>query len=251
MIPRLRQWALTRLGFWLFHANRYPGQGKAKELFYDLKETLLNRYGVADGHDVQILPAKICYTCKGTGVDQNNDYEEENEDCPECCGTGIYLPRAYVILVRFRLGRFVFHRPEGRDREEQIPQPFKSLLQAQTPIMGILKKQKTRFSHEARLWLFLLFRRDHFGLIVAEIHGWGTRPNGLLATPVFVYKRIRWTCLRLYHFLLNRVIYRSSSPTFYVPPLFQINPLRWRWLKDILVKPKPLIVEEPTDDLPF
>ena len=224
-------WVVWLVGLLLHHANRYPGHGKTKEIFYSLKDRLLRQYAVADGHDLQVLPAKFCYSCKGTGVDQESD---DDEDCYDCNGTGEYLSRAFVPLGRFKLGRFVFHQPVGRFTDKSLPAEFEALKDKPNPIMGVLKKQKTVSSHEARLWLFLLFERHHLGLIVKEVPGWGKVPFGLLATPVYWYRWFGITVHRLGH----KSFYRGLVPTI----SFRI---KWRSPQ------KPEFYPEPTDDLPF
>lgn len=85
-------------------ANSDPFATKDREGFYLLKQAICSRWGVLEGHDIQRVVYE-CWTCDGTGF-----YEEW--DCYRCSG-GIHKV-LYFELERWRLGRFVFHRPLGK-----------------------------------------------------------------------------------------------------------------------------------------
>ena len=69
--------------------------------WYATKDAILKRWGKPDGCDQQIFE---CWPCDGTG---DNSW---NGACWKCGGSGIYRR---VSLLRFRLGRRVFHRPDA------------------------------------------------------------------------------------------------------------------------------------------
>lgn len=69
-----------------------------KPTFYNLKSTILKKYGSFDEYDIQILK-KQCFKCNGKG-------------CVEC-DKGIYSVTK-IALQRYLLNEYVFHIPVGR-----------------------------------------------------------------------------------------------------------------------------------------
>lgn len=67
-----------------------------KREFYQVKDHLLEQYGVPDGYDLQIIEDP-CYNCNGTGCWR--------------CDKGVWARRTFYLL-RFRIGSHVFHKPE-------------------------------------------------------------------------------------------------------------------------------------------
>jgi len=102
------------IGRLLHIANSYPN-AVDKERFYAMKERILKRYGEPDGSDVQHIPGKECWSCGGTGV------LWEPGGCYKCMGDGWFKRPVWIVLNRFRLGRFTFHVPRERSYEEPIP----------------------------------------------------------------------------------------------------------------------------------
>ena len=116
--PLSKPHCLLPLGRLLHLANASPPFEFRKE-FYALKEEILERYGTRDGHDVQHIPGKECYTCDGTGIFER--YNGDTDYCYRCGGSGWYKSPVWVVLERFRLGRFSFHIPRKRSYTKPDP----------------------------------------------------------------------------------------------------------------------------------
>lgn len=87
--------------FMVCNSKPFAGQ----QQFYTLKKKMLEKYGHADGYDLQIVKKK-CWSCAGTGIYD----KQEDIACYKCCGTGIYDTR-YYILKRYILNGNLFYVP--------------------------------------------------------------------------------------------------------------------------------------------
>jgi len=127
----------------LHYANADPPYATRQD-FYRLKTELLERYAKQDGFDVQHIPGKVCWSCNGTGG------VYERGDCYRCMGDGWYRRPRWIMLERFRFGRYIFHVP----REIRFQQPMLVDIEGyiRHPHYGAL-------SAEAVLWLYLLCRK--------------------------------------------------------------------------------------------
>ncbi len=96
--PRVRG-DLRLLAWFLHHANAAQPED-CREAFYRIKDRILSAYGTPDGRDVQHI-RKACWGDRG---------EPCNEECCRCGGTGIFQEK-WVVLQRYRLDRYTFHRP--------------------------------------------------------------------------------------------------------------------------------------------
>ena len=132
MISRLLAWLL-------WQANGDP-HVVARQEFYALKERLLRRHGQHVGDDLQHI-RKPCWGYRGEGCD---------DECRKCGGTGIF-DEFWVLLQRWRMGRYTFHVPTG---QRSWTPPL-----ARPTIEGFIRHSDRDhgMAHEAALWLFLLY----------------------------------------------------------------------------------------------
>lgn len=166
---------LQRLLGWLLHrANARPPE-YVRETFYRLKSRLLVRYGRYIGDDVQDLsqecwgPDRRSYVCPGNG-------------CPKCGGTGVYRER-FVVLERWRLGRYTFHRPVERRLPKMVPVRV---------IKGIIRHGDVPYDQavDALLWLALVYDRELFRRVLRGTAFWKTRrPMLWIQGCVYVHYR--------------------------------------------------------------
>lgn len=105
-------------------ANAYAAQAPNREfkrLIYACKSALLSRAAVKDGYDLQVIPAKICFRCDGTGLQDLPYFDEEERKCPWCLGTGNYIEEKRIYLQRFSVNGRTYHcptdKPEGERKE--------------------------------------------------------------------------------------------------------------------------------------
>jgi hypothetical protein len=194
---------------WLLHlANASPPHALREE-FYALKDRLRARYGVADGHDVQHL-RKECWGWIGESGCRG-------KHCTKCGGSGVFEER-WILLVRFRIGGYRFHRPLG--------------LTARRPatIKGRIEHEGAdhRAAREASLWLALFFdRRFLLRLFTAGgyLLGWSWHPFSAVQRIAYgtywgAWMRLRrrfrrdrcWTCERLYFSGLGKQSYNRCRP---------------------------------------
>lgn len=85
----------------LWMANSNP-RVISSESFYALKTEILHRFGTRDGYDHQQIDHE-CWDCQQWGWN----------DCPKCGGSGIFRSTR-TALIRWRLGRRVFHEPTSQ-----------------------------------------------------------------------------------------------------------------------------------------
>lgn len=106
------------IGRLLHIANSYPGVIDQSR-FYAMKERILKQRGTPDGHDIQHIKGKGCWSCGGTGVYYHMSGSEDT--CWKCCGTGWFKRPVWIVLHRYQLGRFTFHIPGERSYEKPVP----------------------------------------------------------------------------------------------------------------------------------
>ena len=143
--------------------------------FYPLKDQLLRRYGVQDGHDKQIIQ-KVCFHCKGTVAyihpcqrcryegpcdncysvqnDDEMDWERERvgKPCGRCKGTGWFVNKT-VWLERWKIRDRVFHIPVDTYKLSLLmPDPinvYEGVIQHPT-----VNNYKSRRAALMLLWIF-------------------------------------------------------------------------------------------------
>lgn len=138
----------------LANAGSYPYKLK----FYQVKDFILERYGIPDGYDLQILE-DACYNCDGAGCWR--------------CDKGVWSRRQWYLL-RFKLGRHVFHQPVGflpaqYDRQKDLRETIKGRIchapvdyrLAERAAFRLMRKYQPilwLWVHKDRLWraLYLL-----------------------------------------------------------------------------------------------
>lgn len=163
-IPAIR-WLLGEL-LWRANASREP-------TMYEIKDRLLERWGTREPEDDCQHLVRECWgwsrVCLGAS-------------CLKCGGTGIYSERL-VRLERWRLGRRGFHRP-WRDGLPIYPYT--------RPVIEGYLRRRIRWSHEATLWLYLLFdrRRWWWEMTLSCTYGPGTRTPMLLLNRALFHGRI-------------------------------------------------------------
>ena len=100
------------LAWLLHHANRQCSD----DVFYEIKNKLLKKYGRCICYDVQFIQGKKCWC--GDGIYDYNWYTYEPIVCYKCNGTGWYKLPVWNILGRLKFGRFKFHVPFKRSYEK-------------------------------------------------------------------------------------------------------------------------------------
>jgi hypothetical protein len=137
------------IGLFLHVANTSPSDVSQRQ-FYALKDELLKRFGTPDGFDIQHI-VRTCYSCDGTGIHMGY-YGAES--CFRC-NDGIY-DEALVKLLRFKLGSYTFHIPDGRIESGVLPFP--------PTIEGYVRHQQYRgyLAAECFYWLALFFKPSLF-----------------------------------------------------------------------------------------
>lgn len=110
-----------------------------KQDFYALKERLLDQYAKVDGYDIQEITKK-CWGYDDDGC--------PGITCRKCGGTGIF-DRFWVLLQRYRWGKYIFHSPASNRTRIKPCHPV--------TIHGyVTHKSRGTISNESVLWLFLL-----------------------------------------------------------------------------------------------
>lgn len=187
------------LSFLLHHANRL---GKDTH-FYEIKSKLLKKYGKSIGYDLQQIPGKLCYSCKGTGKEFDDTDDEEGCSC--CGGSGYYKDPFYVVLTKYQLGKYQFHQPGPRIFHAK---PSAELLSGASGNLTsyILHKPATAYAPVCKMLLLLLFKRRVFAYRIAPIF--------FTPYPDFVYSKM-WhpknLLLNLFH-ILYYLVKREPIP---------------------------------------
>lgn len=108
-------------------ANSYP-HAIDKERFYAMKARILKRWAKPDGYDVQHFEGKTCWRCNGTGFEDDSYFDPDWDDCWKCGGCGWFKPPVWIVLDRYRFGKFVFHTPAERVYEKpETPSQTKTI----------------------------------------------------------------------------------------------------------------------------
>ena len=145
------------LPFILHHANR---SCKMPE-FYAIKDRLLKH---AEGirYDVQHIEGKKCYSCRGTGnhLWYDNYGFQDSEPCWHC-HNGWYKRPTWILLVRKKFGKYIFHKPIDRQYVEENPYKLPIGMKVEI-IEGYIDHQYSRYAYLAVLTLFLLYDRKAF-----------------------------------------------------------------------------------------
>ena len=164
----------------LHYANASPPRATRAE-FYALKSQILKRRAKAIGVDWQHIRGKPCWSCEGTG----GLYEPGG--CYKCCGWGWHKRPKWVTLARYRLGRYVFHRPVSTEYDE----PYPGFV---PDITGYVEHSDYGAkSDEAVLWLYLL--TGNFRLFWTQWREDEAFRPGLL-TPLCFLMRLRYRVRR-------------------------------------------------------
>lgn len=174
-------WYRRLLGRLLHLANSSPPFRKTE--FYALKDRLLRRWGTRGGYDVQHI-VHWCYACEGRPTRGRNR-------CWKCGGTGIFR-EFWVVLERWELAGYPFHRPVSRlsYRPDLADQPTTGKIE------GRIEHRHYPYylSREASYWLALVYDRPLFWATFGH-NGypcWKWTPLVILASGVFQVR-----CLKL------------------------------------------------------
>lgn len=159
-----------------------PADKKCKERFYAMKQRILRRFGAEDGHDIQHIPGKKCWSCDGTG-----EYYEPH-DCHKCDGTGWFKSPVWVLLKRWKFGRYTFHEPIKRHYRKPDDD-----LHDRPIIKGYVEhaSYSLKKTYRARLILALLF---DWQLLWMMSDNWWIRK--VISRKCHICKRRLWTTKR-------------------------------------------------------
>ena len=162
MIPYKDNSDIPAIDFYFFKVcNSVPRFHNLRHSIYELKNKILNKYGVNNGsYDLQIIKRK-CHNCNGTGKRWNG------EDCFRC-SNGVYRID-YVALKRYTLNGELFHNPLDNVSSTGVLTIFengkveKRQLYFANTIHGLIEKPKPKISIEfAYLWLLYSYDVDKF-----------------------------------------------------------------------------------------
>jgi|GEM_PF-4451279 len=139
------RYCMRAIAWLLMSANSHPLY-PAKDDFYQLKRQLLQAFGEPVGVEIQHI-SKKCWSCNGTG------WWREGVSCWDCVD-GIYR-EFWVKLHVWSWHGYEFHLPGDRR-----PHPFFDADRNLLPVTihGYIKHEVHWASHEAVLWLMMLFR---------------------------------------------------------------------------------------------
>lgn len=128
---------IRRLAIVLKHANSAPPSNDCqREAFFALKSAICENYGAYDGDDIQHI-TRPCWGYR---------YIPCDDDCPKCGGSGIYSEK-WVILKRWKIGGFVFHKPD---------RTIAGSLQPAT-INGLIRHKRSKLATAAQRVLNMAF----------------------------------------------------------------------------------------------
>lgn len=113
----------TIISWLLHHANKKY----QTDWFYEIKKTLLKKYGIHDGYDLQHIEGQKCHTCAGTGIYIGYYYSGGSfkDTCNRCYGNGYYKDPQYNLLERLKFGKYIFHQPYKRCYTVKPDMPIK------------------------------------------------------------------------------------------------------------------------------
>lgn len=165
---------------WLHIANSAPPAGKLhRDRFYAMKQRILRWFGTEDGHDLQYIAGKQCWSCEGTG----GLYKPHG--CYKCGGDGWFKPPAWVLLKRWKFGGYTFHEPIRRLLKKPDTNSHDREL-----IVGYVKHTSYPWKdiHRARFILALLF---DWRLLGHETANWSIRR--IISAKCYKCHRRLWT----------------------------------------------------------
>lgn len=137
-----------------------PPPGFRRERFYKMKQRILRWFGTEDGHDLQFIEGKTCWSCYGTGE------HYAPHDCYKCGGDGWFKPPVWILLKRWKFGEYTFHEPIQRlYRKPDLHSYHKPLIEGYVEHASYPWKD----IHRARLILALLF---DWRLLWSETSNW-------------------------------------------------------------------------------
>lgn len=141
----------------LFHANRYYFGGvKDKNIFYSIKNELLERFGKIVGQDLQFIEGKKCYSCDGTGLFRKHTWRGSWWEHCWNCTNGMYKPPFWSLLDVVKFGSYYFHQPNRRiyNATELIP-----IQHIPTKLHGYINHDYTYWSETCAYLLVWYYRR--------------------------------------------------------------------------------------------
>lgn len=166
-------------------ANSRPPASKGKrDRFYAMKMRILRRFGTEDGHDLQYIPGKICFSCDGTG-----DMDDKH-DCYKCGGDGWFKSPVWVLLKRWKLGGYSFHEPLQRLHRKpdtnSLPRPM---------IEGYIEHAPYAW-HDVQRARFILSLLFDWKLLWSETDNWWLRR--VIASRCCICSRRTWNTKQCY-----------------------------------------------------
>jgi hypothetical protein len=156
------KWIINNILPWLLHqANRESKEPQ----FYAIKKRILEKYGEHDGYDLQTIPGKRCWSCKGTGI---YEHWRGNEWCYHCCGNGWYKDPLWNILERVKFGHYTFHQPHltVHNKPDGL---VKSIIE------GYIIKPRAKHGEFALFVLFMLYDRKNLSAFLRKYAYWSYR----------------------------------------------------------------------------
>lgn len=163
------------LGRLLWLANKWA---QSRE-FYALKAELLRRHGRPDGYVYQKL-IDWCWDCDGNGeIHVSSDYDI----CDRCGGDGIWGTR-WILHERWLLGDRDFLILRGR-----VLPPMRFIGEDRI-LRGLVDRRSVsmKASHEAELWLFMVYRPSELPRMLRRQRTCGWRLYPLLFIQAVVFE---------------------------------------------------------------
>lgn len=163
------------LSFLLHHANRSVFLLDDRNLFYEIKDNLLKKYGSFVRYDVQHIEGKKCRSCGGSGqhvkYSYNSPYKAYDwSDCWHCVGGWFKFPQWNLLSV-ISFGLYCFHSPTKREyrinnpwTEEKMGWDF-----SKSPVIkGYIEHAESKFGRISMLILFRLYNNAQYKILLAE-----------------------------------------------------------------------------------
>lgn len=164
----------------MFNLNRYAKHSSCtksnKEEIYTIKNEyvkFLYKAGYVDTVVInkQVIPAKPCFKCDGTGEYYGfyDEYEEAEyigtDICPRCDGTGIYLEEKELYFTCFSFliegERYTWHQPrEQIDFEYSLTDNSNSIIDKMAEKPLYLSKSKLKEKKELIKWVINKFETE-------------------------------------------------------------------------------------------
>lgn len=188
----------TKVVSWLLYlANARPPSGKEKrERFYEMKARICEKLGTPDGVDIQHFDGKKCFSCDGTGFYGFywGDGNTQGDYCWKCGGSGWFRSERWVTLKRWKVGKRVFHQPDGISYEKPDTEPT---------IESFVEHAYHGWWHdEAVMWLALFFDWNLLRMLLAEGSTYCKWPRWL--GPMVQLKQFVGVSRRLFRSLRQR-----------------------------------------------